>query len=295
MLNVLHKNINKLILSFLIASGFYFTAFPQTSIGGIINKYGKVNAIGQDYVIISDPVQFAYFQPGDTVLLIQMKGGISIVDETAQFGLIQDTIGSPGKYEFLIISNVVPAQMRINFRNNCVNSYSVRGNLQLVKVPSFNTAVVDSELTCEPWDSISGTGGVIALIVARTLHLNADINVTGKGFKGGATSIGTGICVGSDPPGLDRFGFDASFQNSGFKGESPVTRGILNLSVLYPVYPNFSKGKGNNFTGGGGGNGRFSGGGGGSNYGTGGRGGLEVNTCSPNPEDGGIGGRQVRF
>ena len=295
MLHFLRENINRLILSLFIASGYWALTFSQTAISGIINKYGKVNSVGTDYVIINNPEQFANFQAGDTVLLIQMKGGISIVDETSQFGLIQDTIGSPGRYEFLIISSVVPAQGRINFRNNCVNSYSAGGDLQLVRVPSFNTAIVNAELTCQAWDSISGTGGVLAFIVARSLHLNANINVNGKGFKGGATSTGTGICVGSNPAGLDRFGFDASFQNSGFKGEGPVSRGIFNLSVLYPIFPNYSKGKGNNFTGGGGGNGRFSGGGGGSNYGTGGRGGLEVNTCSPNPEDGGIGGRQIKF
>ena len=284
----------RLIISLLMLISFSGYLISQTRINNIINQYARVTSIGVDYVIVNDAAQVAQFIAGDTVLLIQMKGGISIVDETASFGLAHNIVGAPGKYEFLIVNSVIPATRRINLRNNRVNSYDVSGVVQLVKVPSFNSALVDGQLTCAPWDSIAGTGGVLAMIVGRRLALNANIDVSGKGFKGGAVVTGSGLCVESNPLRFDKFGFHRDSLNSGFKGESQMVTGLLGLLTPYPIYPNYAKGKGNNFTGGGGGNGRFSGGGGGSNYGTGGKGGREVNTCTPFPDDGGIGGRQVK-
>jgi len=289
----LFRDAKLLLTCLLLFAAVSVSLYPQSRINGIINEYGRVAAIGDDYVILSNSTQVSYFAAGDTVLLIQMKGGISIVDENSNFGLPQDTIGAPGKYEFLIVSTTAPAELRVNFRNDMVNSFSPRGNLQLIRVPSFNSAIVDGILTCEPWDSISGTGGVMAMIVERSLTLNADIDVSGKGFAGGSASTGDGLCVMLDEALYGKFGFPVSFHNSGMKGESQITLGLLNLTEEYPLIPGFAKGKGNNFTGGGGGNGKYSGGGGGSNYGTGGRGGREWRECTQYPVDGGIGGRQV--
>ncbi|MCU0462689.1 MAG: hypothetical protein MUF36_11875, partial [Bacteroidales bacterium] len=48
------------------------------TLGGTINSYGRVTSFGTDYVIVKDDEenagQFAAFEEGDTVLLIQMKG-----------------------------------------------------------------------------------------------------------------------------------------------------------------------------------------------------------------------------
>lgn len=289
----LFRDAKLLLTCLLLFAAVSVSLYPQVRINGVINEYGRVTAIGNDYVILSNATQVSHFAAGDTVLLIQMKGGVSIVDENSNFGLPQDTIGAPGKYEFLIVSTTTPAELRVNFRNDMVNSFSSRGNLQLIRVPFFNSAIVDGMLTCEPWDSTSGTGGVMAMIVERSLTLNADIDVSGKGFAGGPVSTGYGICVMLDEALHDKFGFPASFNNSGMKGESQTTCGLLNLTEKHPIFPGYAKGKGNNFTGGGGGNGRYSGGGGGSNYGAGGKGGREWKDCWQFPVDGGIGGRPV--
>ncbi|MCK7532874.1 MAG: hypothetical protein MZV63_18470 [Marinilabiliales bacterium] len=52
--------------------------------------------------------------------------------------------------------------------------------------------MVNTELTCQAWDSASVRGGVIAFLVKGVLTLNADINVAGKGFNGGIASQGNG-------------------------------------------------------------------------------------------------------
>ncbi|MEI9912913.1 MAG: hypothetical protein WDO71_26700 [Bacteroidota bacterium] len=48
----------------------------------------------------------------------------------------------------------------------------------------FPDAVVSSALTCLPWDG--GKGGIVVFNVAGSLQLNANIDVVGKGFRGGA-------------------------------------------------------------------------------------------------------------
>lgn len=269
-------------------AGFSF----QNEIHGIINKYGRITEMGTDYVIVNDPVQFAQFATGDTVLLIQLKGVASVVEEGPFFGIPQDTVGAPGKYEFIIIQSINAGLKKIVFRNNVINSFDVSGNIQIIKAPYYNSVIVDDDLTCAAWDSVSKTGGVLSMIVGHTIRLNSNIDVTGKGFLGGGTVIGSGICVISDPTFYDKFSYSQSSTNSGLKGESPVTKGWVDYSTQYPIFPNYSKGKGPNFSGGGGGNGNFSGGGGGANYGSGGRGGRETIACLLT-FNGGIGGKQI--
>lgn len=282
----------KLIISLLLFAGLSNILLSQTTINGIINKYGNVTELGTDYVIVSNNAQYAQFVVNDTVLLIQMKGARIEGKEVLNYGEVTNYVGRPGKHEFLIIQSLEPGN-KIVFRNNILTAFNVNGVLQIIKVPSFNAAVVDnSDLTCMKWDSTSKTGGVLAIIVGKTLTLNKNIDVTGKGFAGGAIAVGTGLCVMSDETTLNKYAYDASYTNSGFKGEGPVSTVDLSSGVFPSVYPVYAKGMGRNLTGGGGGNGKFSGGGGGSNYGGGGSGGQETPDCDG--QDGGRGGFELK-
>ena len=281
-----------LILTILLFTGIHTSLSGQRNISGIINKYGRVSALGIDNVTVPDETQFNQFAAGDTILLIQMKGVRIIAEEGHEFGTFEYNYGLPGQHEFLIIESVNDAGNIITFRTNIIHStFSPQSDLQIVKVPSYNYAEVTAPLTCQPWDSISKTGGVLAAIVGRTLSLQADIDVSGKGFRGGSAALGMGICA--EEPKMYKFTYAADTDSAGFKGEGPVSRGWLSSFVYPAIYPAFAKGKGPNFTGGGGGNGRFSGGGGGGNYGSGGIGGKEKQVCSIE-YDGGLGGLQVK-
>lgn len=292
-------NIKKIFLTLLVLSGCICAVYPQTKVSGVINKYAHVTGLGADYVIINDPVAFAQFHAADTVLLIQMKGAGIYSEETAAYGDVASIYGKPGKHEFLIIQSIDGGLKKITFRNNIVNStFSLEGNLQIVRVPSYNSVEVTgaADLKCAPWDSISKTGGVLTMIVGRTLALNRNIDVSGLGFIGGAiTQSVSGLCTGSDLVNLDKYAYNSAFSNSGYKGESLVIKGRLPGPVYPAIHPGYSKGKGMNLNGGGGGNGRFAGGGGGSNYGAGGIGGFEKNDCSPTylRAGRGLGGRQI--
>lgn len=282
-------NMKYLILSLLLLMGSATFLLSQSSVNGIINQYARVTSIGSDFVVIEDEIQFDLFAEGDTVLLIQMKGVIIDVFENSSYGIGNGYYGEPGKYEFLTILSTDDVTNTITFRNNIVNAlFDTRGHVQLIKVPSYNNAVVSGELSCEPWDSLSKTGGVLAVIVGRTLELNSDINVTGKGLKGGQTASGHGICSSTNPL-WNKFSYDANTDSAGFKGEGIAVKAKVGTAPYPDIYPEYGKGKGVNYTGGGGGDGRFSGGGGGAGYGSGRKGGNESSTCLPEASYG-IGG-----
>ncbi|HQH24042.1 MAG TPA: gliding motility-associated C-terminal domain-containing protein [Bacteroidales bacterium] len=277
---------------FILCSGI--SLFSQRKINGIINKYARVSSLGTDFVTVEDDLQFGQFSRGDTVLLVQMKGARIYTSESSSYGDAYFAEGRPGMHEFLTIQSVDNATNTIVFRNNVINTgFDVSCGLQIIRVPSYGSVLVDAVLTCEPWDSISGTGGVLAAIISKTLSLNADIDVSGTGFRGGAITAGLGICGKDNPQKLDRFAYSAFTDSSGYKGEGLAVRANPGGGPPFlPVFPAFAKGRGANFNGGGGGNGRFSGGGGGANYGAGGQGGLEALFCIPN-RSGGNGGKSV--
>ena len=282
--------IKKVILSLLILSGLAAGLYSQDKkVGDIINIYKHVEAIESDNVTLSNTDGIA---AGDTVLLIQMKGTSINIPESAFYGTLKDYFGLPGINEFLIVESVNTVTKKVVFTSIILKNYHVAGIVQLVRVPYYNSATVTSTLTCQPWDSVSKTGGVLTMIIGRTLSLDADINVSGKGFGGAIVSEGDGICASG--AGLNGFGYPASYTNSGHKGESLVNWAFIDPGNE-PVFPNNAKGKGANFTGGGGGNGKYSGGGGGSNWGIGGKGGRESSADGCTPNDGGVGGLSVKF
>lgn len=289
----LPEHINKLVIVLLLLFSFRSSEISgQEEISGVINSYAKVNSIGPGYVICS-PAQAGQFSTGDYVMIIQMQG-VGIQTIQGSYGVnVQSVFGTPGGYEFLIVLSVNTGTGRIDFtRNVFINSYDVAGNVQLIRVPFYDDPVVTATLTGQEWDSSTGTGGVLALMASRTLTLNADIDVTGRGFAGAQGVSGIGECVYTNIPANNHDSYPLSWNNAGLKGEGVAIHDFNGVLLS----PDHAKGQGRNFSGGGGGNGWFSGGGGGSNRGKGGDGGLEKfipGLCGDDPHDGGYGGMNI--
>jgi len=257
-----------LLIAFIMITGWGISVSGQTPLlTGQINTYAKVTEVGTDYVTLDDVTGFA---ANDTVMVMQMSG----VRINAGFDLegnYQNVIGTPGKYEIILVESVNTVTRRVQFTRVLLNSYSAAAKVQLVKVRTYLDAVVNTQLTCQPWDSAAVRGGVLVFMVKGVLTLNADINVIGSGFSGGMVSQGSGLCQNSDDT-LTWESYSIWSHASGYKGEGLGIR----TATDQPLYPAFMKGKGANMTGGGGGNGHFSGGGGGSNYGRGSVGDQEI-------------------
>ncbi len=282
-------HVSKLLIMLLLILCFSIRiAVGQEQISGVINNYAKVNSINAGYVSVA-PAQAAWFSAGDYALLIQMQGvGI----RTDPYGtVIQQRFGTPGAYEFLRIQsvNIVTGQIQFT-RSVYINTYDVVGNVQLIRVPFYDSPEVTATLTCQPWNPANGTGGVLAMLVGRKLTLNAGIDVTGQGFAGAPGVAGIGECVYTNIAANSLDSYNLTWNNAGLKGEGVAIHDDAG-NFLYPAH---AKGQGRNFTGGGGGNGRYSGGGGGSNRGKGADGGIEnALQCSTDPRDGGYGGMNI--
>lgn len=269
-----------LLIIFLIGT---YQVFGQKNLSGNLNQpFAHVTTlIDADEIEVDDITGFA---DGDTILIIQMQG-VGILTDPGVYGNYQTSFGTPGAYEFVIIESI--NSNIITLKNNRRNTYDTRGNVQIVRVPFYNSAVVSSKLYCNPWNPSTGKGGVLALILGRTLRLNADIDLTGTGLKGASVTAGDGRPRAE--VSTTASSYPVTFTNSGNKGEGIAIHDQFGA----PLFPNHAKGEGKNYSGGGGGNGRFSGGGGGSHRGNGGVGGYEQFLAPFTPELGGVGGIEV--
>lgn len=244
--------------------------FAQESISGVINTYAVVkqvyndNPANQDTITINDTTGLG-LKEQDAVLIIQMKGA-ELQDDFVidpNIGQIQDVKGA-GLYEFILIREFLPGN-RIILARNLLNDYDPNEVVQLVRVPFYDYATVTGTLTCLPWND--STGGVLAMVIFDTLVLQANIDVSGLGFKGATPDPNTGYCGNpAFPP--DYRNFIESSTRAGRKGQ-----GIGTTSYIY------TKGSDPVANGGGGDHGNYSGAGGGALYGNGGLGGWEIDSC----------------
>lgn len=249
------RNLFQKLTGGLCAAFLPFLGFGQTSLSGVINHYAAVTAI--------DPCQNSAalmnasgFSPGMTVLLIQMKGATINTSNAAAFGDITD-LGHAGRFEKATIASL--SGNTVFFQNALVNSYHTGGSVQLVDVPVYENATVTGTLSAAPWNG--QTGGILALEVSGALTLQADLDVSGKGFRGGIAEITTtNNC--SWLVSVNGYAYGPNDWRGAAKGE-----GIADFAASQQT------GRGAQANGGGGGNDHNSGGGGGGHVSAGGKGG----------------------
>jgi len=235
--------------------------YAQTPLGGIHNAYTPVTEISNvncaSHVRVGSTSEF---KVNDLVLIIQMKGAF----QSGQYAT-----SSVGSFEFATVASITGNVIDLTFI--LLNSYDVSGIVQLVRVPMYTTAEVNSPVTGKVWDG--ATGGVVALDVSTSLTLNANITADGIGFRGGSTWRSGSAC--STMTAND----GANSQTAAMKGESFVNPIATNISGRQELY-----------SGGGGGVAHNSGGGGGGNGGAGGKGGSQWEGCGRFFDNGGLGG-----
>ena len=236
----------------------------------IINEYTPVLNLDfcKNVITVSDASRY---NPGDTVLLIQMKGAAIDSSNSPSFGTVTDYANS-GNYEFNIIKQKNGNQ--IVLLNLLKRQYDfAKGRVQLIRVPYFENLNITSTLTCLPWDG--NKGGVLVFNVKNSLTMNADIDVSGKGFRHGLPMNSTVVTMNEQ-----QYYYDVSSNKGAEKGES-----------IYAISIEKNYGRGAPANGGGGGNAHNSGGGGGANGGMGGNGGDQWETGKTIAENvGGKGG-----
>ncbi len=194
-----------------------------------------------------------------------------------------------GQYEYAVVTQVVSAtQLRVRGAGaggNLIYAYAQtagpnQNSYQVIRVPQLSNAVVTAAINAPAWDG--STGGVVALDVAGQLSLNANIDVSQRGFRGGGVrNIGA---ITAPQYG----GWRAAYATNlgGMKGEGIVGTparvydsftNVLSVLAATDGYTDGDLGRGAPGNAGGGGNQHNAGGGGGGNGGAGGNGGGSWN------------------
>ncbi|GEM_PF-3128040 len=251
-------------------------------IGGVINSYSAVLTVNENdeasLLEVKDP---DLFSNGDKVLIIQMKGAEIDTTNTENFGKILD-LKEAGNFEYASVRAIIGFILILD--SKLKHQFDVAGKVQVVKIPEYKSCVVVDELTAKPWNG--ETGGVLSFHVAKTLFLEADINVSGKGFRGGnASNNPDGFC------NVSSGSFHYPLENADtiwLEGGAMKGEGIAEVPHAMMA------GKGALANGGGGGNKHNAGGGGGANFTSGGKGGNEIGLCEV-IGNGGFGGWAVPF
>ncbi|MBL7765569.1 MAG: gliding motility-associated C-terminal domain-containing protein [Chitinophagaceae bacterium] len=241
----------KLLFSLLFIFGA--TALQAQNISGIINYYATVSAINQNILTVNSTNGFPV---GTKVIVIKMKGAQINQTNTAAYG---DTItmDEAGKYIFSTVIAVTPTTMTLSPFCNIFNNTQY---LQVVSIPVYNNATVTAPLTCQPWNG--STGGVL-ILESNTLTLNANIDASQLGYRGGDVWGSTFSCNSST-----YYAAQVAFGPEGKKGE-----GVADYIVGQEC------GRAKLANGGGGAFSGNTGAGGGGNGGKGGDGGFEYNGC----------------
>ncbi len=266
------KILNYILIIITILVSDKIIAQTSSEIKDVINIYTKVASLEGASVV--NVMSSAGFKSGDTVMIAQMRGAIYSPDDPN----VIDNPANVGKYELTVISSVVGN--KITFNSPLKNIYDNTEFIQLIRVPSYNDVVVVDKLTCSLWDG--DKGGILVLVANRSVTLNADIDVSGKGFRGKQPMLyPVGVCFGSSGVPFSTYNIlnARSDSTSGQKGE-----GISTYQFVYTM------GKGPSGNGGGAGTGAYAGGGGGGNYGFGGNGAKEKCASESQLNWGGNGG-----
>lgn len=260
-------------------------AHAQTNISGIVNSYAPILSINStnESVNIGTTSGTGSFAVGNKVMIIQMKGAEINTTESANYGEII-SYHEAGNYEFATIASISASQ--ITFTTPLNRNYSITSLLQIIRVATYTNAnVLSTGLTGLAWNGT--VGGVLAIEVNNILTLNDNIQMNGRGSRGGDFSSSGGNCSVQT--------YRTTQTDLGYKGEGIAIEPNNNLN-----------GRGALANGGGGGNGHNAGGGGGSLTGRGARGGREWSgtafsgwcgvqnsSCDEFYQVGGVGGRKL--
>ncbi|HUW76639.1 MAG TPA: DUF6701 domain-containing protein [Gallionella sp.] len=130
---------------------------------------------------------------GDMLIIMQMQDATIDSTNTATYGKV--SAANAGKYEYAIATSNVPlGGGTLTLSCATINAYTNAGyvagssgqhTFQVIRVPVFANATLNSTLTALAWNG--SRGGVLAFDVTGVLNLNsAAVSVDGLGFRGGA-------------------------------------------------------------------------------------------------------------
>jgi hypothetical protein len=286
----IHKIFHLLLVVFWVFTGLLPTqpaqaAFPGidgsltvTATSTILNQYSAVTAIGGNTITVSNITNLSSsvvssngslgaLAPGDLLMIYQAQGATIDTTNTASYGNVS-SYNSAGRYEFVTVGSISGNTITLAAAcGNLKNTYSST-LAQVIRVPQFSSLTINSgaSITAPAWNG--STGGVVAMHVQGTTTVNGQIDINGKGFRGGAVVNNSSNNKDSSTYRSNGSYTTGGFGSGGFTEDTVVGgekgEGIAGSQTNYDAL-NGRYGRGAPGNGGGGGTGHNSGGGGGSN------------------------------
>jgi uncharacterized repeat protein (TIGR01451 family) len=159
--------------------------------GTVVNRYASLNAdarVGDDRLRVRAAAPLMPLTKGDLLLIIQVQGASIDTSDTPNFGAIRE-LGNAGRYELVTVDSVMPGELgdTITLDGACKlrNAYTASGVVQVVRVPQLESLRVATGASITA-PAFNGTvGGVVAVHVRESAQIDGQIDVTGRGFRGG--------------------------------------------------------------------------------------------------------------
>jgi fimbrial isopeptide formation D2 family protein/uncharacterized repeat protein (TIGR01451 family) len=164
-----------------------------TEAGTIVNRYAilaRNAAAGDASILVTYPggengLRADQLAPGDLILIMQMAGATIATSNDPGYGQVT-SLNNAGRYEYVTISRVDGGLLTLNPPcGGLLNEYTVNGKVQIIRVPRYNSLTVSTgaSLTAPPWNG--SFGGIVAVQVDNNAVIDGEINVSGRGFRGG--------------------------------------------------------------------------------------------------------------
>ncbi|HEV2352665.1 MAG TPA: hypothetical protein VGR89_00340, partial [Puia sp.] len=174
------KTMARIFLALILFALLYSGALGQ-SLSGVVNSYYAITAVNPVANTLN-VTNSAGLYSGELVLIIQMKGATINSANSSSYGDIS-AIGDAGNYEFNSICSVNGNEVVL--QNKLLNVYDPTGQVQLVTYTPYSSVTVASTVNAQPWNSSTGTGGVVVIAATSSITLDANVDVSGQGFEGG--------------------------------------------------------------------------------------------------------------
>ncbi len=144
------------------------------------------------------------FAAGDQVLLINLQGATG-------------DVGDVGNWEILAVDSIpggnTVRMTGVPARTYGGSSFSAQ-TIVLQRIPQWDNVVISGTVTANAWDG--SNGGVLAFVASGTVSVTGSLDMSEKGYRGGAGFIGTGWSAdGEGRTGPGSAGDQAANDNGG--------------------------------------------------------------------------------
>jgi hypothetical protein len=157
---------------------------------------------------------------GDLIMIIQVQGASIMVPSNSTLGTYGTitNYNNCGLYEFAEVLSV-PNSTTINVECPLMNNYTAAGKTEIIRVPRYSSLTINSPgvLTSDTWNGTTGGICVVEDLGNTTINNGGKMDMSAKGFRGGALSNNSAYGVNNCYHATSDFGTEKGEGIAGFE------------------------------------------------------------------------------